>query len=61
MGVLRNPQEAGDVDVVSQSRPFALVTAQILRKLGGSYAQLAQELEQANRQDTNEFTGEGKS
>jgi NACHT domain len=51
MGVLRNPQETGDLDVVSQSRPFALVTAQILRKLGGGYAQLAQELEQANRQD----------
>jgi hypothetical protein len=51
MGVLRNPQEAADLDVVSQSRPFALVTAQILRKLGEGYAQLAQELEQANRQD----------
>jgi Protein kinase domain len=50
MGVLKNPQETGDLDVVSQSRPFALVTAQILRKLGGGYAQLAQELEQANRQ-----------
>jgi WD40 repeat protein len=55
MGVLRNPQEAGDLDVVSQSRPFALVTAQILRKLGGGYAQLAQELEQANRQDPSEI------
>jgi hypothetical protein len=51
MGVLRNPQETADLDVVSQSRPFAMVTAQILRKLGGGYAQLAQELEQANRQD----------
>jgi Effector-associated domain 10 len=50
MGVLRNPQETGDLDVVTQSRPFALMTAQILRKLGGGYAQLAQELEQANRQ-----------
>jgi WD40 repeat protein/nucleoside phosphorylase len=55
MGVLRNPQEAGDLDVVSQSRPFALMTAQILRKLGGSHAQLAQELEQANRQDPSEI------
>jgi hypothetical protein len=48
MGVLRNPQEAGDQDVVSQSRPFAMVTAQILRKLGGNYTQFAQELEQAS-------------
>jgi HEAT repeat protein len=55
MGVLRNPQEMGDLDVVSQSRPFALVTAQILRKLGGGYAQLAQELEQANWQDPSEI------
>jgi WD40 repeat protein len=55
MGVLRNPQEAGDLDVVSQSRPFALMAAQILRKLGGGYAQLAQELEQANRQDPSEI------
>jgi WD40 repeat protein/HEAT repeat protein len=54
MGVLRNPQEAGDLDVVSQSRPFALMTAQILRKLGG-YTQLVQELEQANRQDPSEI------
>jgi eukaryotic-like serine/threonine-protein kinase len=52
MGVLRNPQETEDLEVVSQSRPFALVTAQILRKLGGGYAQLAQELEQVNRQDS---------
>jgi hypothetical protein len=52
MGVLRNPQETGDLDVVSQSRPFALMTAQILRKLGGNYTQFAQELEQANRQDS---------
>jgi WD40 repeat protein len=51
MGVLRNPQEAGNLDVISQSRPFALMAAQILQKLGGGYAQLAQKLEQANRQD----------
>jgi WD40 repeat protein/HEAT repeat protein len=55
MGVLRNPQETGDLDVVSQSRPFALMAAQILRKLGGGYAQLVQELEQANRQDRSEI------
>jgi WD40 repeat protein/nucleoside phosphorylase len=55
MGVLKNPQETGDLDVVSQSRPFALVTAQILRKLGGGYAQFAQELEQVNRQDPSEI------
>jgi hypothetical protein len=61
MGVLRNPEGAVDRDVVSKSRPFAMMTAQILRKLGGGYAQLAQELEQAHRRDTNEFNGEVKS
>jgi WD40 repeat protein/HEAT repeat protein len=54
MGVLRNPLETGDQEVVSQSRPFAMMTAQILRKLGGNYAQFAQELEQANRQNQSE-------
>jgi WD40 repeat protein len=55
LGVLRNPQETGDLEVVSQSRPFAMVTAQILRKLGGNYTQFAQKLEQANRQDLSEI------
>jgi WD40 repeat protein/HEAT repeat protein len=54
MGVLRNPQETEDREVVNQSRPFAMMTAQILRKLGGNYTQFAQELEQANRQNKSE-------
>jgi WD domain, G-beta repeat len=54
MGVLRNSQKTADLDVVSQSRPFALMTAQILRKLGGKYTQFARELEQANWQDSSE-------
>jgi hypothetical protein len=54
MGVLRNPQETGDRDLVSQSRPFAMMAAQILRTLGGNYTQFAQELEQAHRQNQSE-------
>lgn len=54
MGVLRNPTVA-DGDVVSQSRPFAMVTAEILKKLGGEYAVFAQELESVNQQDWERF------
>jgi WD40 repeat protein len=51
MGVLKNPLAVEDGEVVRQSRPFGLVAAEILRRLGGEYEGLAQELEQANRQD----------
>jgi formylglycine-generating enzyme required for sulfatase activity len=47
MGVLKNPQMTEDRELVGKSRPFALVTAQILRKLGGGYDRSAQELERA--------------
>jgi WD40 repeat protein len=45
MGVLRNPQATGDPELINKSRPFALATAQILRKLGGEYERIARELE----------------
>ncbi|MGI0495279.1 SAV_2336 N-terminal domain-related protein [Alkalinema pantanalense CENA528] len=43
--VLRHPQQIEDQAIVKQSRPFARVTAQVLRQLGGEYAQFAEELE----------------
>ncbi|MEA5472547.1 SAV_2336 N-terminal domain-related protein, partial [Spirulina sp. 06S082] len=47
--VLKNPQEVLDGDVVEEVRPFAMVTAQVLRCLGGEYAKFAEELERQNR------------
>jgi DNA-binding CsgD family transcriptional regulator/GTPase SAR1 family protein len=52
MAVLRHPVQAEDQSLVSQSRPFARVTAQVLRKLGGEYAAFAAELEQGLTQKT---------
>jgi WD40 repeat protein len=50
MAVLKNPLAVEDGEVLRQSRPFGLVAAEILRRLGGEYEGLAQELELANRQ-----------
>jgi len=44
--LLRSPPEMENQKSVNQSYPFAIVTAQILRQLGGAYAQFAEELEQ---------------
>lgn len=49
--VLRNPQQTENRELASQSRPFAMVAAQILRQMGNEYAQLAEELDQSNQQD----------
>jgi WD40 repeat protein len=57
MGVLKNPLAVEDAEVVRQSRPFGLVAAEILRRLGGEYEGLAQELEQANRQEPSVGSG----
>ncbi len=57
MGVLKNPLAVEDVEVVGVSRPFGLVAAEILRRLGGEYEGLAQELEQANRQEPSVKSG----
>jgi WD40 repeat protein/energy-coupling factor transporter ATP-binding protein EcfA2 len=45
---LRDPQQIKDAEI--QSSPIATITAEILRQLGGEYAQFAQELERVNRQ-----------
>ena len=43
--VLRNPEEISESKLVEQIQPFAIVTAQILRRLGGEYVKIANELE----------------
>ena len=43
--ILRNPVKNDNQELVDQSRPFAIVTAQILQQLGGEYARFAEELE----------------
>jgi WD40 repeat protein len=50
MAVLKNPLAVEDGEVLRQSRPFGLVAAEILRRLGREYEGLALELELANRQ-----------
>jgi WD40 repeat protein/nucleoside phosphorylase len=50
MAVLKNPLAVENGEVVRQSRPFGLVAAEILWRLGGEYEGLALELELANRQ-----------
>ena len=42
--VLRNPEEISHGDLVKQVQPFAMVTGQILRRLGGEYEKVADEL-----------------
>jgi hypothetical protein len=44
--VLRNPQQAENQELVGNARPFAFVTAHILRQLGNEYIPFADELEQ---------------
>jgi hypothetical protein len=46
VAVLRNPEKSNNTELVNKSRPFARVTAQILRRLGGEYSRFAQQLEQ---------------
>jgi WD40 repeat protein len=57
MAVLKNPQGVDNKKLVQESQPFALIMAEILRKLGGEYEALAEELEQANRQDSSVNSG----
>ncbi|MEI6430184.1 MAG: SAV_2336 N-terminal domain-related protein, partial [Pseudanabaena sp. ELA607] len=46
--VIRNPQQVQNAELINQSKPFALMTAQILKRLGGEYVRFAEEVEQAN-------------
>ena len=42
--VIRSPQKVKDSNFVHQTRPFAILTAQILKRLGGEYAHFAEEI-----------------
>jgi cyanophycinase len=42
--VLKNPEQISDSRLVEQLQPFAVVTAQILRSLGGEYVKIAENL-----------------
>ncbi len=42
--VLRNPEQVSDSKVIDQVQPFAIVTAQVLRRLGGEYLKIADKL-----------------
>jgi hypothetical protein len=44
--VLRNPQQVENPDLVRNARPFAFVTAHILRQLGNEYIPFAEDLEE---------------
>jgi GTPase SAR1 family protein len=43
--VIRNPRQVKNTKLTSQTRPFALLTAQILKRLGGEYVRFAKEVE----------------
>ena len=43
--VLRNPNQISNSKLVEQVQPFAMVTAQILRRLGGEYLKVADEIQ----------------
>ncbi|MCU0571344.1 MAG: TIR domain-containing protein, partial [Oculatellaceae cyanobacterium Prado106] len=45
--MLQNPSQAEDRELAGRSRPFAMVTAQILKQLGGEYARFAEGLERS--------------
>lgn len=51
--VLRNPEEISDNKVVEQVQPFAMVTAQVLRRLGGKYAKVADEIQSKELKEEN--------
>jgi WD40 repeat protein len=46
MAVLKAPQQAEEKQREDTIKPFAQITARVLRKLGGQYVQFAEELEQ---------------
>ncbi|MEO0377938.1 MAG: SAV_2336 N-terminal domain-related protein, partial [Cyanobacteria bacterium P01_A01_bin.17] len=50
--VLREPGEVGDEALARQARPFARVTTQILRRLGGVYSLFAEQIESALTSDS---------
>ena len=63
--VIRNPRQVENTELVSQTRPFALLTAQILKRLGGEYVKFANsiidnisvEVEDILKTETQEING----
>ncbi|MBW4559646.1 MAG: hypothetical protein KME32_00570 [Mojavia pulchra JT2-VF2] len=47
--VLRNPQQVINADIAEKAKYFATVTAQVLRRLGGKYARVADNLDDYNK------------
>ena len=43
--IIRNPQEVENIEILSQTVPFAILTAKILKRLGGEYVRFAESLE----------------
>jgi formylglycine-generating enzyme required for sulfatase activity len=43
--LLRNPQQANNGENIEEIKPFALLTAKVLKRLGGDYIRFAEELE----------------
>jgi predicted chitinase len=46
--VIRNPRQFENSDLANRTRPFALLTAQILKRLGGEYVRFAEQVEQVH-------------
>ena len=46
--VIRNPRQVQNTDLANITRPFALLTAQILKRLGAEYARFVEDVEEAN-------------
>lgn len=51
VAVLRNPENSKDQELVNKTLPFARVTAQVLKRLGGECLRFAQQLEQKFKAD----------
>ncbi len=45
--VIRNPRQVQNTEILSQTVPFAILTAKILKRLGGEYVRFAEEVERA--------------
>jgi hypothetical protein len=50
--VLRNPQEVKDSNITKEIKYFAIVTAQVLKGLGGKYTRFAKDLEKLSKKYT---------
>jgi hypothetical protein len=56
--VIRNPRQVENTELISQTRPFALLTAQILKRLGGDYVRFAEEIEMTRNSQNSKYLNE---